>query len=133
MEHLSKQQESFCENAGIFGVLISLACLIQHMVFMIPHWVTFTVMAVYILCIASFILLAKKQPAAPVFLIISSGLIFLLEILMMLSLTFSLVLLLLLLYLSVITIVLYIAGTPAQLKKRSVFLKEEAAKWQDVI
>lgn len=132
-QQLSKQQEGFCENAGLFGVLISVACLVQHMVFMIPGWITYSIIAVYILCITGFILLMKKMPNAPLLLFISAVLILLLGVFMTLMLAFSLVLLLLLLYLIVICAVLYGGTTAVQLKKRSVALKEEAAKWNNIL
>lgn len=132
-QQLSKQQESFCENAGLFGLLISLACLGQHLVFMIPSWITFSIIAVYVLCISGFILLMKKIAAAPLLLAISGILILLLGIFMTITLTFSLVLWLLLLYLIVICAVLYGGTTATQLKKRSIALREEAAKWDNII
>lgn len=133
MEHLSRQQESFCENAGIFGALISITCLVQHMVFMLPHWITYSIMGVYVLCSTGFILLAKKNATAPILLLISAVLILLLEVLMTLSLAFSLVLVLLLINLIVINAVLYGGSTARQLKKRSIAIKEEAAQWDDVL
>lgn len=132
-QQLSKQQEGFCENAGLFGVLISVACLVQHMVFMIPHWITFAIIAVYLICITAFILLMKKIAAAPLLLAISGILILLLGVFMTLALAFSLVLMLLLLYLIVICAVLYGGTTAVQLKKRSIAIKEEEAKWNNII
>lgn len=132
-QQLSKQQENFCENAGLFGVLISVVCLVQHMVFMIPHWITFSIIAVYIFCITGFALLMKKMPAAPLLMAISAVLILLLGVFMTLLLAFSLVLLLLLIYLIVISAVLYGGATAAQLKKRSIAIKEEEAKWNNIL
>ncbi len=129
MEYLSKEQESFCDNAGLFGALLSITCLVQHLVFMLPHWITYTITGVYILSIVSFILLAKKNATAPLLLVISAFLILLLEVFMTLALAFSLVLVMLLVYLVVIDAVLYIGGSAKQLKKRSTALKEEAAEW----
>jgi flagellar biosynthesis protein FlhB len=133
MEYLSKEQESFCENAGLFGALISLTCLVQHMVFMLPNWITYAIIGVYILSIVSFILLAKKNATAPLLLVISAVLILLLEVFMTLAVAFSLVLVLLLVYLVVIDAVLYIGGTAKQLKKRSTAIKEEAAHWDNLL
>ena len=133
MEHLSKQQESFCENAGLFGMMISAACLIQHLMFMIPHWITFTIIVVYVLCIAGFVLLMKKALVAPRILFISVVLVFLLEALMILTLTFSLVLLILLVYLTVIVALLYTGEIPRQLKQKSIAEKEEEAKWNGIV
>ncbi len=132
-QHLSKQQESFCDNAGLVGVLISIACLIQYMIFMVPGWITVVIILVYILCITGFVLLMKKNAAAPLLLLLSAVLTFLVEILMMLSLAFSLVLVLLLLYLCAVTAVVYIDETAAQLKKRSIALKQDAAAWDNVL
>jgi hypothetical protein len=131
--YLSKQQENFCENTGLVGVLISSICLIQHMVFMIPDWITFTIIGVYILCIAGFILLMKKMWLSPLILAISCSLIFILEIFMILSLAFSLVLVLLLIYLLIITVLLYVDGIASQLKKKNIAVKEEAATWSDIL
>ena len=133
MENLSRQQESFCENAGLFGALISITCLVQHLVFMIPHWITYSIAGVYILCITGFILLAKKNASAPLLLLISAVLVLLLEVFMTLALAFSLVLLLLLVYMVVINAVLYGGDTAKQLRKRNAALKEEAAQWDRLL
>lgn len=129
MEHLSKEQESFCDNAGLFGALLSITCLVQHLVFMLPHWINYTITGVYILSIVSFILLAKKNAVAPLLLIISAVLVLLLEVFMTLAMAFSLVLVMLLVYLVVITILMYAGGAAKQLKRRHTALKEEAAEW----
>jgi predicted membrane protein len=133
MASLTKQQEGFCENAGLFGVMISIACLIQHMFFMIPSWVTFTIIGIYILCIAGFALLMKKSAVALRLLFISAILIFLLEAFMIYSLAFSLVLLILLLYLMVIVVLLYMGEIQKQLQKKAAAEKEEAAKWNGIV
>lgn len=133
MVQLTKQQESFCENAGLFGVMISIACLIQHMFFMIPSWVTFTIIGLYILCITGFVLLMKKSVVALRILFISAILIFLLEGFMILSLAFSLVLLILLIYLLIIVALIYSGDTQKVLQKKAIAEKEEAAKWNGIV
>ena len=133
MEQLTKQQENFCEIAGIFGVMISLSCLIQHLFFMIPHWITISIIGIYILCITGFVLLIKKSVAASPVLLISVILVFLLEILMTLSLTFSLVLMILLVYLIIIVALLYTGDVKTQIKKKRIAVREEKAKWDGII
>jgi hypothetical protein len=133
MESLTKQQESFCENAGLFGILISVACLIQHMVFMIPNWITLSIIGVYILCIAGFVLLMKKSVIALRVLFASTILVFLLEVFMIFSLAFSLILLLLFLYVLIIVLLLYMGDTQQQLKKIAIAKKEEAARWDGIV
>ena len=133
MASLTKQQESFCENAGLFGTMISITCLAQHLFFMIPNWVTFTMIAVYILCIAGFILLMKKSAAA--YLILFSGvvMVFLLEAFMLLTYAYSLVLLLLLLYMVIIIMLLYTGDIPKHLKAKLIAEREEASKWNNIL
>ena len=133
MASLTRQQESFCENTGLFGVMMSVTCLGQHLFYMIPHWITFTIIAVYLLCIAGFVLLMKKSVVALRILFISSILIFLLEAFMLLTLTFSLVLLLLLIYLVIIVALLYTGDVQKQLKEKMIAEKEEAAKWNGIL
>jgi len=133
MASLTRQQESFCENAGLFGVMMSIACLAQHLFFMIPHWITFTIIAVYLLCIAGFVMLMKKSVVALRILFISSILVFLLEAFMLLTLTFSLVLLLLLIYLVIAVVLLYTDGVQKKLKEKMIAEKEEAAKWDGIL
>lgn len=133
MTSITRQQESFCENAGLFGVMISIACLIQHMFFMIPGWITFTIIGVYILCITGFVLLMRKSAVALRLLFISAILIFLLEGFMILSLAFSLVLLILLVYLLIIVALLYSGDAQKELRKKAIAEKEEAAKWNGIV
>ncbi len=133
MEYLNKQQENFCENAGLVGVLISTTCLIQHLVFMMPHWISFTLVAIYIFCIISFVLLMKKQHTSPLLLLINSALIFIVEVLMIIELAFSPVIIILLIYVIVITVLLYMGTIPAQLKKRNIAAKEEDMLWSNVL
>lgn len=133
LEYLSKREENFCENAGLFGVLITIACLAQHLYFMIPNLVTFAIIGVYLFCITAFVLLMKKQPYALVLLAISTGLVLLIEIIMMISLAFSLVLIILWIYLLVITIIGYTSDLPDQLKKNSIEKRKEEEAWRGII
>ena len=82
MDHLTKEQEEFCENGGLAGVLISLACLIQFLFFMVPQWISFGIIGVYVLCITGCILLMKKSVIALRVLMASAILVFALEVLM---------------------------------------------------
>ena len=133
MASLTKPQESFCENAGLFGTMISITCLAQHLFFMVPHWITFVMIGVYLLCIAAFVLLMKKSAAAFLILFASVVMVFLLEVIMLLTYAYSLVLLLLLLYLVIIIMLLYTGDIPKQLKEKLIDEKEEAAKWNDIL
>ncbi|MGC4100468.1 hypothetical protein [Ferruginibacter sp.] len=133
MDILTKKQESFCENVGLFGVLISGACLIQQLILMNEHWINFIVFGVYILCITGFVLLMKKSTTASILLLIGGILVFLLEAYMILSLTYSLVLLVLLVYMVIVVTLLYMDGIEKQLKRNDAAKKAEAAKWDRVV
>ena len=133
MDHLSESQESFCENAGIFGILLSATCLVQLFVFMIPHWITYTIMLVYLLSITGFVLLARKSPAAYPIILTSTILLFLLESMMFLLLTFSLVLLILLMYSIVITVLMLTNEIQKRLKEKKIFEKAEKDKWNSLL
>ena len=133
MSSLTRQQESFCENAGLFGTMLSITCLAQHLFFMNPHWITFIMIAVYLLCITGFTLLMKKSASAFLILFASGVFVFLLEAFMLFTNTYSLVLLLLLLYLVIIIMLLYTGDIPKQLKEKLFAEKEEAAKWNNIL
>jgi hypothetical protein len=133
MDILTKKQENFLDNAGLFGLLISLACLFQHFYFMITGWITISIIGVYLLSVVSFFMLMRKHDKAPIFLLISTVLIFCTLLLLMLSLAFSPVLLLLLVYSLIIVILTYVNGYPALLTKRKLAIKAEEDKWKNII
>ncbi len=126
---LTDRNKEFCTYTGVFGVLLSLTCLIQHFVIAIPHWVTFMVTLVYLFTITSFALLALQKAAAPVMLIISSVLVFMTEAFLMITGLFSLVVILLFIYCIVITIVVYMDGIPKKLSTEAAKQRAERNEW----
>ncbi|MEP6676566.1 MAG: hypothetical protein ABJA78_15500 [Ferruginibacter sp.] len=133
MDILSEEQENFCQRLSIFGILISAACLFQHLFFMTEHWVAFVLIAVYILPLLSYIFLMKQSHYAAVLLIISAGLVFLLELLMSFAGIFSLVLLISLIYLIVSVVLIFSSGFHNVLKRKYLADKAEKAHWADKI
>ena len=133
MEFLTKQQESFCENAGLFGVMISITCLVQMVMMMTAHWIPFSVIGTYTICIAGFVLLMKKSTGALRLLTIGTILIFFMAALVLLSNIFSLLLFVLLAYLITIVTLMYTGQIPAQLKKKRMAAIEEAQKWNTIL
>lgn len=126
---LTDRNKEFCTYTGVFGVLLSLTCLIQHFVIAIPHWVTFMVTLVYLFTITSFALLALQKAAAPVMLIISSVMVFMTEAFLMITGLFSLVVILLFIYCIVITIVVYMDGIPKKLSAEAAKQRAERNEW----
>ena len=135
MDHLTKQQQSFCDNTGLGGVLLALTCLIQHLYLMIPGWLSITMMIVYLFSILSFVFLMRKSVVAPVLLLISTILIFLQEAVMILAMAYSLVLLLLLVYSIVIVMLVFTSSTGLQknLRLLAAAKKEEQQEWSGKI
>jgi len=133
MEYLTESEESFCENIGIFGVLISATCLFQAFVFMIPHWITYLIIVVYILSITAFVLLAKKSTIAFPLIISSIVLLLALEVFMFIALAFSLVLLMLLVYSMVTIVLLLLYEMPKKIRKQKNYEKAERERWDSIL
>jgi membrane-bound ClpP family serine protease len=133
MDFLTKPQQNFCNNAGIAGLLLAITCLIQHLIFMVPHWVAYTMIVAYVITIVAYILLMKENGNAFLLLIICSATLFVLEVYMIMALVFSLVVLLLLLYTAVIAATMYGLGLPQKLIEYNKLQRAEKEKWDGVI
>jgi len=125
----SQKDENICEYTGLFGVLLSLTCLIQHFVVTRSLWITQLMTVGYIFAIIAFLLLALKKPVAPVLLIISAVFSFVTEIIWVKGFAFSLVVLLLVLYTVIIVVVVYVEQIPQKLKQKRLAEKEEEELW----
>jgi hypothetical protein len=127
---LTNRQENICTYGGTFGVLLTVTCLIQHFIVANPwHWFYNAMIAPYIFCTLSFLLLALQKPVSLIFLIISAVFALLLELVWMKSFAFSLVVLLLLMYLIIIIVILFTEQIPARLKQKRLAEIEEEMKW----
>ena len=133
MDHLSEKDEAFLGNMGAGGVLLTSACFIQLVLIMEGHWISFTIMAVYLIALASYIMMIKKSAIAPLMLLISAILIFLVEAYLILALTFSLLLLLLLIYSAVTVVLVYTSGIIKKLQRRDLAEKQERDNWKNII
>jgi hypothetical protein len=130
MEFLSPKEEDFCVTAGIAGVLLAITCLIQHLLLMLPHWITYSMVVGYLLSMAGYFLLARRSPHAFIVIIISSVWVMASAVLMLVSLVFSLVLILLLVY-SVVTIVLMAMNDlQKKIKSKALAEKMERESWK---
>ena len=129
VQPFNQKDENLCEYTGLFGVLLSLTCLIQHFVVTRSLWITQLMTVGYIFAIIAFLLLGLKKPVAPVLLIISAAFSFTTQIIWMKGFAFSLVVLLLVLYTVVIAVVLYVEQVPQKLKQKRQAEKEEEELW----
>lgn len=133
MNGLTSKQQDLCGYSGTFGALLSFTCLVQHLAISNPHWISFTLLAMYFFVAASFILLAFQKSIAPVLLIISCIVTFLAEATLIISFVFSVVVVLLFIYTLVITVVIYMEGLPKRLKEKAILIKAEREAWKGKI
>lgn len=125
----SERQLNLCEYGGAFGVLLSLTCLIQHLVVTVNNWITQSLVPGYLFAIVAFLLLALKKTAAPVLLIISGVLSMIIVFVWTKHQAFSAVVIGLLLYHIVLLVGLYVEQVPAKLKENQQAKKTEEDAW----
>lgn len=130
---LTDRQKNICEYGGLFGILLSLTCLVQHLVAAIPNAITNPMIPAYLLAIAAFLLLAMQKPVCLFFLISSAFLSLVIEWRWMTHYAFSLVVLLLFLYHVIIIVILYTEQIPARLKQIKAWKEAEEDHWKDKI
>jgi membrane-bound ClpP family serine protease len=130
---LTNRQQDICSYTGLFGVLITLTCLIQHMAITKAHWITFTMLGIYLFIIMAFVLLGLQKSMSPLLLIIAAALSLIAELILTISGIFSLAVLLLLLYTVIIVISLYAEQIPRLLKQKALEIKVEEDLWKDKI
>lgn len=133
LDPLTNSQLNICAYGGWFGVLLALTCFIQLMIVGSEGWRVNVILVIYLVAGASYLCLALQKHFAPLFLIISLALVFIAEILWILSLAFSLVVLLLVVYNIVMVILVYVEQIPAGLKNRKRALEAEEASWDGKI
>jgi hypothetical protein len=125
----TNRQQDLCAYFGIFGVLITLTCIVQVLVIANAHWIPLVLLVMYLFVLTSFILLALQKAAAPLLLIISSFLSLLAEAALILTALFSAIVIIQFIYSFVITIVIYMDEIPKRLKEKAVLLKMERESW----
>ncbi|MGQ0739524.1 MAG: hypothetical protein ACT4OJ_10725 [Bacteroidota bacterium] len=126
---LTNRQKNICEYGGLFGVLLSLTCLIQHLVAAIPGPVTNPMIPAYTFCIAGFLLLGLQKRIALIWLIISAVLSLIIEWRWMTHYSFSLVVLMLFLYHVIIIVAVYAEQIPRKLKQMKEARQSEEDFW----
>jgi hypothetical protein len=132
-EVLTNRQKNLCEYGGIFGVLLSLTCLVQHIAVAIPSKITNPMIPGYLFAIIAFTLLGLQKINAVIFLIISGANAAFTEWQWMKHYAFSLVVLMLFIYHVIIIVAIYVEQVPETLKQKRVAQKEEEDLWKDKI
>lgn len=130
---LTKRQKDFCEFAAIAGGLLTLTCLVQHLIVAIPNTLTNWMIAPYPFMIVAFLLLGLQKPVSVIFVIVGAALSAILEYLWITHFAFSLVVLLLFMFHTVIVVVLFMENIPTKLKLKRAAQKAEADEWANKI
>jgi hypothetical protein len=130
---LTNSQKNLCEYGGIFGALLSLTCLIQHIAVAIPGRITNPMIPGYIFAIAAFILLGLQKNYAIILIIISAANAAFIEWQWMKHYSFSLVVLMLFIYHVIIIVTFYTEQVPQALKKKKLAKQAEEDLWKDKI
>lgn len=128
---LTNYHKNICEYCGGFGVLLSLTCLIQHLILAIPSKITNPMIPFYFLAITAFILLALQKPISVIFLSVSAGISLIVVWVWMRNYAFSLVVTLLFIYHIIILVVLYAEQIPQKLKEKRRLELEEEKFWDN--
>ena len=130
---LSNYQRNICEYGGLFGVLLSATCLVQHFIAAIPNSITNPMIPAYLLAITSFLLLSLMQPLALYFMMVSAALSLVIEWRYITHYAFSLVVLLLFLYHIVMIVLLYTEQIPQKLQQARRLKQKEEEEWRGKI
>ncbi len=130
---LTNRQKDICSYGGAFGLLLSLTCLIQHIMITRSHWITFVMLGIYFFAALAFFLLALQKHIAPFLLIISTAFSFIAQVILMRYGLFSLVVVLLLMYHVVTVVIIYVEQIPKRLKLKAQLLRVEEENWRDKI
>jgi hypothetical protein len=130
LQPLTNRQQDICTYGGLFGVLITLTCLIQHLTVANPEYAFYKIIAsAYVFIILSYMLLSFQKPISLILLFASILLSIGIEIVWMRDLAFSLIVLILLLYTVIIVVVVYTEQIPQRLKQKRLAELEEEKKW----
>ena len=126
---LTERQQNLCSYSGVFGIMLTVTCLIQHFVVAIPGWITNSIVVFYLFISISFLVLALQKVIAPLLLIISAVLSLMIQYLWMKNYAISLAVLLLFLYTAVIIVALFTEHIPQKLKEKHKAEKAEEDLW----
>jgi hypothetical protein len=126
-----ESKNNFCFYAGLFGVLISVVTLFQMFIYGSGNWMAFFVILSIVFSITSFSFLVAKNRFTLPLLLSNTILFFVINILFLITLSFSLLIVLLFLYSAIILTIFWAGGTPAYLKQLYKYKKQEELEWQN--
>ena len=126
---LTNDEKNLCEYGAALGVALTVVCLVQHTLVVIPRQLTNAMVPGYFFIIVSFVLLGLQKTYAVIFIIISALLSAIIEYLWMTHYSFSLVVVLLFAYHVVAIVVLFMQDIPKKLKMKKAAEKADSDMW----
>ena len=132
-DHLTNRQRNFCEYGGTFGMLLTLTCLIQHLVAVQPMLITNIMIPFYLFMLVAFLLLALQKHYSILLVILGAVFSMVIEVLWIKHSSVSLVVILLFLYHVILLVMLYTEDVPPKLKQKRQAQLAEEQKWSGKI
>ena len=134
MSALSTSQRDICIYTGVFGILLSATCFIQHLIIVgETSWLTVLLMVGYIFSGIVFSLLIVQHFIAPVLLIINAVVLLAASMVLLFSGLFSLIVILVYIYTTIIMIFIYLEEYPSKFWQNTLMVREERNGWRDKI
>jgi hypothetical protein len=130
MTTLTNRDKNICSYGGLFGVLLTLTCLIQHLAITTTHWLVAVMIFMYIFSIVSFSLLIAQKWLASFLLIVNSVSTLIVTMILILSGVFSLVVIFLFFYTTITTVFVFVEQITSKLKQKTMALKAEEELWR---
>jgi hypothetical protein len=130
---LSERQTNLCEYGGAFGVMLSLTCLIQHLVVTINNWITQLMIPGYIFAIIAFLFLGLKKSISTILLGISLVISLVMVAVWMKHQSSSVVVTSLFIYHVIMIVCMSAEDIPAKLKQKQRAEQEERDNWAGMI
>jgi hypothetical protein len=126
---LTSDEKNICEYGAALGVVLTLICLVQHTLVVIPKTLTNSMVPAYFFIIIAFILLGLQKTFSIVLLIISAVFSATIEYLWITHYSFSLVVMLLFMYHVIAIVILFMQNIPKKLKMKSAAEKADRDRW----
>ncbi len=139
VHELNEKDKVFCNVWGTIGVVLSSACLIQHL-YMFPSfiWQAMLFRLQLVFSIVAFVLLIRKHPATVFCQVIAAALVFLYLVFLIYLffagvIIFSFVTFLLFFYQVIVLVLIYMNGLPPRLRLHKEHKAKESQFWNDKI
>lgn len=127
---LTERQKNMCAYSGVFGVMLTITCLVQHLVVTRSMWVTNLMTAGYIIITISFLMLGLLKSFAPWLVAGSAVLAVGMQVVWMKAYSFSMAVTLLFIYHVIILVMLFNDRIPGKLRAKRLAELAEEWEWQ---